>query len=105
MLVTREDDTRDGAVCQSTLSNGYWVSTVLLDNPLTMVVDRIIGNFLADEGRADLSTPGAYETMVFLCDGEGNIISWTEQDFARYDTREDAEKGHEEMVEKWMARK
>lgn len=101
-MTTRTDDTRGGAVCQSTLSNGYWVSTVRLDDPFVGAIDRLIGGALVDDGRADLSTPGNYETMVFACDEDGEVTSWTELDFARYSSREDAARGHEEIVQKWM---
>jgi hypothetical protein len=100
--VTRVDNTQSHAVCQSILSNGYWVSTVVLDNSLVSMIDGIVGGILVDQGRADLSTPGTFETMVFACDEDGEVTSWRELDFARYSTREDAAKGHEEIVERWM---
>lgn len=42
-----------------------------------------------------------YETMVFACDAEGNVDDWSDLDCERYGTWEDAQKGHELMVDVW----
>lgn len=48
--------------------------------------------------------PGyGYETMVFNCDKDGNVKSWMDIDCRTYQTEEEAEKGHKEVVEKWMS--
>lgn len=54
-----------------------------------------------------------YETMVFAlsaevcnascCGGAPKIVDWVERDFAAYNSASDAERGHEEMVAKWLA--
>lgn len=90
-------------VAQTVLSNGYMVSTIVLDNPLVSMMDSFIGDSLVDDGRADLSTPGSYETMVFDYDWEEDEVkSWRERDFERYSTVEKAREGHEAMVKKWI---
>jgi hypothetical protein len=51
-----------------------------------------------------------YETMVFrlgdeVCDCGCNapkVLDWSELDFAGYNTREDAEVGHQRMVLNWL---
>lgn len=45
-----------------------------------------------------------FETMVFNCDEDGVVTDWMDLDVAKYDTREEAIHGHEEMVEKWLLR-
>ena len=44
-----------------------------------------------------------YETMVFACDNEGNVTSWTDLDAEWYDSLEEMQAGHKAMVEKWKA--
>lgn len=86
------------------LSNGYWVSTIErinkeVDEAITTLMKHY-GVTPADLDRVgDLSMPGDFETMVF---------TWTEYEedytelaFARYETKEEAEAGHKEMVERW----
>lgn len=47
-------------------------------------------------------TPIWYETMVFPHgDAEDTVESYLNLDCERYETQEEAEKGHELMVEKW----
>lgn len=46
-----------------------------------------------------------FETMVFKCDKNGNIIDWSELDVDMYDNAEKAEEGHKEMIEKWKTNK
>ena len=96
----------DHAVAGDVLSNGYWVSTVLLGTTAKSLDSMIstISIFTGPlEDRADLSTPGDYETMVFRCDEAGEVTDWQELDFRRYDTEDAAKVGHEEIVAKWMA--
>lgn len=40
-----------------------------------------------------------FETMVFKCDKNGNIIDWSDLDVDMYDNAEKAEEGHKEMIE------
>lgn len=42
-----------------------------------------------------------YETMVFRCTKNGTVRNWTDMDFQRYKTEEEAKAGHQIMVEKW----
>lgn len=46
-----------------------------------------------------------FETMVFKCDKNGNIIDWSDLDVDMYDNAEKAEEGHKEMIEKWKTNK
>lgn len=41
------------------------------------------------------------ETMVFPCDEKGNVTDWGDLDAYWYESEEEAEEGHFEMVEKW----
>lgn len=45
-----------------------------------------------------------YETMVFKCDSEGNVPRYDDLDCDRYDTWEDAKKGHERIRSEWAER-
>lgn len=71
-------------VAKTDLPNGYWVSTVFLgiDHNLT--------------GRGG---PVLFETMVFL---QG---SYADLECLRYRTWHEAERGHEEAVERWSRRR
>lgn len=44
-----------------------------------------------------------WETMVFECDENGNVISWTELDVSNYDDGDDARSGHLVMTSRWRA--
>jgi len=97
-------------IAADVLSNGYLVSTILR-SPEMRDVDGLVGALVGafssllgeeDEERADLLTPGDYETMVFRCSEEGEVESWTELDFRRYVTKDEALAGHEEIVGKWL---
>lgn len=63
-----------------------------------------------DRQWSEIGCDRLFETMVFrlgssLCKcgcGEREIDSFTEIDFAPYNTVKDAQAGHEEMVAKWM---
>ena len=90
----------------TTLSNGYFVSTVKLGE-ITKQADKMITSLMnlygvtaTDLGRpANLDMKGDYETMVFTHDGEHRDSK--EVAFARYTTEEEAREGHIEMVERW----
>lgn len=101
---TRSPGPKYAQTVESTiLSNGYTVSTVILLQEHA-VIDGFISlmaSVVGDTERADLSTPGNYETMVFASEN-GEITNWTELDFRRYDTEEEARAGHEEVVEIWL---
>ena len=74
--------TKERIVKQETLPSGYWVSTV----------------FLGIDHNFELSgSPLLFETMVFS-EKEGKK---DEVDMERYATYEEAEKGHEKMVNKY----
>jgi len=83
-------------VLHRTLVGKYIVSTVLLSDTVKMM-----DSYIAPLGEVQLGTPGDYETMVFAGNKDG-VTDWLEQDFARYDTKEDALKGHSKIVEKWI---
>jgi hypothetical protein len=88
------------------LTNGFVVSTAHLSEEV-LKLDEILGvmgELAGNEAAKKLSSPGAYETMVFRADSEGEIADWLDLDFVRYDSPEEAEEGHELMVEKWMER-
>jgi len=84
------------------ISSGHIVSTVLL-SPDIALMDNFLSLFPLDD-RADLSTPGFYETMVFAANDEGIVTSWAELDFERYSTEKAAKDGHEKIVNKWMTK-
>lgn len=42
-----------------------------------------------------------WETMVFDCEENGNILYWEDLDVDRYPDEETAIKGHQEMIQKW----
>lgn len=42
-----------------------------------------------------------WETMVFDCDYSGKVTNWNGRDCNQYDDQEQAEVGHQTMVEKW----
>ena len=65
---------------QEELSNGKWVSTVWLG---------LNHNF-------GTGKPLIFETMVFPNEGD-----FSDVDVERYSTLEEAEEGHQELVEKW----
>ncbi|MBT9166763.1 MAG: hypothetical protein DDT19_00087 [Syntrophomonadaceae bacterium] len=71
---------KDRVVRQETLPNGLFVSTVFLG---------------IDHGWSE-QKPLIFETMVFPSEADLN-----ELDMERYSTWEEAEQGHQEMVEKW----
>ena len=41
-----------------------------------------------------------WETMVFRCDENGNVLDWMDLDSELYINENNAFKGHDEMVEK-----
>ena len=90
------------------LSNNYFVSTTKL-SPLTKLMDAAISAGMKKcgvtpedlERPGHLDMPGDYETMVFEWFPDEGHRGSQEVGFARYETREEAEKGHEEMVERW----
>jgi hypothetical protein len=67
-------------VKQDTSPDGKWISTIFLG------LDHSFGD----------GEPLLFETMVFPKEGE-----WSELDVQRYSTYEEAEKGHQELVEKY----
>jgi len=42
--------------------------------------------------------------MVFDCNDNGEVTNYTERDFARYATKEEAEEGHKQIVERWKGK-
>lgn len=46
---------------------------------------------------------GRYETMVFRSDVEGKVLDWLELQCNRYDTVQDAARGHADIVAEWLA--
>mgnify|MGYP001558220120 FL=1 len=78
------EDSTYKIIKQETLSDGKWVSTVWIG------LDHQFGGGL----------PLIFETMVFSKEGEYN-----ELDMDRYSTLEEAQRGHETMVQKWANKK
>lgn len=74
-------ETADRIVQQDTLPNGKFVSTVFLG------LNHAFGG-----------KPLWFETMVFPKKGDGNEL---DLDMERYETWNEAERGHREMVEKY----
>lgn len=79
-------------VAETTLPNGYWVSTVWLG------INHSFGS-----GR-----PLIFETMVFphnkQDDGGKGVTGWGDVDSDRYSTEAEALEGHARMVETWSAK-
>ena len=104
-MVVRELESMNERTVALTQVGDVVVSTVSLSLPMVRSMDSLITTLGAiyggAEDRADLSTPGDYETMVFDCDDNGEVTNYTEKDFARYATKEEAEEGHKQIVEKW----
>jgi hypothetical protein len=40
--------------------------------------------------------------MVFRCNKNGEVIDWIDLDVDRYNSREEADRGHYRMVMKWV---
>lgn len=90
------------------LANNYFVSTVKLvevvkpADQLISGIMKLYGITPEDLGMvAHLDMPGDYETMVFRWYPEEECRGSAELGFARYETLEEAEQGHDEMVERW----
>lgn len=57
-----------------------------------------VGEYHSAEGRLEEIGYGRlYETMVFPIDSEGRNLSWGELEADAYNSRRDAEAGHEDM--------
>ena len=82
---TKAERDAEHRVAADVLPNGYWVSTVHLG------LDHSFGQ----------GPPLIFETMVFPCDADGHVTSWSEEDCDRYSTEAGALAGHAAMVEKW----
>jgi hypothetical protein len=99
-----------GQLAGDVLSNGYYVSTIRRSEELQTldgmvgVMTALMGTTPAELERADLDTEGEFESMVFRCDPDGSVQSWTELDFRRYDTEDEASEGHEWLVKMWTGR-
>lgn len=108
----------DKSVRYTVLSNGYVISTVNLVDNLARDIDKFLATAMKAFGVtredmeeispngffADTSGDEPFETMVFFQDEEGKRDNH-ELGFARYMSREEAEKGHADFVEKWRRMK
>ena len=65
------------------------------------IVDTTSGFVLVDTRNTPDHGP---ETMVFVCDKNGNVCDWRDLDCMRYKTIPEAIKGHAVMIEKWRKR-
>lgn len=88
---------------QTCVNNSYVISTVFLHKELAALDSLIVGitEIIGDMGRADLGAIGDYETMVFPGTNASGITDWTELDFRRYESEDEAHEGHADMVAKW----
>jgi hypothetical protein len=103
MSVTELDVAAAHCLRQTCVNDSYVVSTIQRLDEIRQIdglVD-VMTALVGDIGRADLSAAGDFETMVFPGSSDG-ISSWTELDFRRYDTEEEALEGHKDMVTKWL---
>lgn len=86
MFGYREDYDRENKRIDDTIVNigekNYWVSTV--DVGLDMSYDE--------------NPPLYWETMIFECDADGNVLSWSALYCNRYSSKEDAIDGHANAV-------
>lgn len=57
------------------------------------------GRFVVVDSRETMDT--GYETMVFEAEGNGDVIDYSDLDVRRYETWQEMETGHKEIVEKW----
>ena len=103
MSPTEIDVHGEQSLRQTHVEGGYVVSTIRRDDSLQALdgMLEMMTAIVGDIGRADLSAEGEYETMVFPGTAKAGISNWTELDFQRYDSEEEARAGHEAMVEKW----
>jgi hypothetical protein len=77
------------------IKNGYvWIDTCQLNDPIGNMMDK------TGFGNPD-ATPGEFETMVFECDKDGSVISFSSLDTANYPTEEEAKIGHKKIAKKW----
>jgi len=90
------------SVRSTRINKRFVVSTVRLSE-MVKGIDQMIGTAskLIGDRHADLLIQGDYETMVFRCDPDGGVSDMMDIDMQRYDTEEEAIKGHEEMVQRW----
>lgn len=103
--------TQNNGVGATLLSNNYFVSTTRL-LPQTKIMDALLElkrraygvtkEQLLEAGFFGMNAKGGeYETMVFEWYPDEDRRSNRELAVARYDTVEEAEEGHKEMVERW----
>ena len=79
-----------------TKTKGYvFIDTCQLNDEFGNMMDMMgMGN--------EDAVAGEYETMVFKCDKNGDVESWSELDKNNYPTEAEAKKGHKEMVSRWL---
>ena len=92
------------SLAREVVGSRFLVSTVRR-SPASQELDAafaLLGRMVGDEQTADmLDTKGEFETMVFGCNEDGDVLDWGELDFARYDSEDAALAGHAAMVKKW----
>ena len=76
--------------------------SVLLDDKQRDIVKMRNGKYVCID--TCWTMDHGWETMVFSCNKEGKVIKWQDLDCDIYTTKEEADKGHCEMVNKWIHR-
>jgi hypothetical protein len=74
--------------------------SVLLDDFETTVVETKSRGYVHIDTRWSIDSK--WETMVFKCNANGTVTDWIHPlDVRHYDTKEAAQTGHDEIIEKW----
>lgn len=73
---------------------------VLLDGRATDIIQTRTGKYVYID--TCWTIDHGWETMVFPCDENGNVTSWSDIDCEIYAEESDADKGHTEMINKWL---
>ena len=74
--------------------------SVALDNKSSTVIITRSGQYVLIDTCWTLDH--GYETMVFECDPNGRVTSWSDLDVAWYHSKEEADIGHANMINKWL---
>ena len=77
--------------------------SVLLDGKQTDIIKTANGEYVYIDTRWTLDH--GWETMVFTCDESGQVTDWCDLDCEIYDTKEQADIGHTDMINRWMHKK
>lgn len=77
--------------------------SVTLDGKQTDIIKTLGGEYVYIDTRYTFDH--GWETMVFTCDENGKVTDWCDLDCEIYGTKEQADRGHTEMINRWMHKK